>query len=247
MRSLLAALLWLVCAPLFAAEPTLVSYTASTFNDVGNNDETTASVSWEAGDIVLVVGAVSNNDSANRLATPTATGLTFSLLSSVNNDAAANDTQIFMWSATAAGTSSSAVTSVTSGGSGLASGIGVFVIRASDGLGTAQSIDNSTAKTISVTRGFANSHVVAVMGDWNQVNDVAVDATPTGTVRTAIAVSGQSDFFVVSFGDQGATGTTAYGITNHTGTVDMSGLAIEVRGTAGGGGSSPVPSIYQQH
>lgn len=221
------------------AEPTLVSYTESTFNDSGVTDETTASVSWLAGDLILVFGLVSNNSTTQTLAVPTATGLTFTQAAAVNTADDNNDTRIYLWTATAAGDGSSAVTSVTGSiDAGLKSGIAVLVYRGSDGIGTPVTLDGSTAKTISVTRAQANSHVAVAMGDWNQVGDDTVTATPTGTVRHASAESGQADFFVVTYPDQGATGTTAYGIASHTGTVDMSGIAVEIKGTAGGGGGN---------
>jgi hypothetical protein len=241
----------LACVPVLAAQPTVVSYGNSTFSDVGNTTNTVAGVSWQAADIVVVFGGVANNTSANTLATPTitggtGTGLTFTLSTSVNNDAANNDTQVYLWSATAAGTGSGTISSTTTDSSGGRNGIAAFVFRGSDGLGTPVVLDGSASKTITVVRGFANSHVVEMLADWNQVGDVAVDATPTGTVRFAEAESGQADFFVLSWGDQGGTGSTAYGMTNHTGTVDLSGIAIEVRGTAGGA-VSPVRKILQQN
>ena len=219
------------------AAPTLVQVAKSTFSDSGLTDETSASITWEAGDIILVFGAIANNEVANQLGLPARAGLTFSLLTSVNNNAATDDIQVFLWTATAAGAGSGTVVSVTSPFDGkvvLRSGIVVYVYRGSGGLGTPVTLDGSTAKTISVTRAGANSHVVMMMADWNQVGDVTVTATPTGTVDHAQAESGQADFFAVSFGDQGAAGgPTAYGITGHTGTVDMSGIAVEIKGSAG--------------
>lgn len=230
------------------AEPTLVQYAESTFSDSGVTDETSASITWETGDSILVVGVVSNNGATQTLGVPTVTGLTFTQIGVVNAADDSNDTRCYMWGATAAAGGSGAVVSVTSSvDAGLKSGIGVFVFRGSDGFGTPVTLDGSTAKTISVTRVQANSHVVVVMGDWNQVGDVTVSATPTGTVRHASAQSGQADFFICSYGDQGATGTTSYGITSHTGTVDMSGLAVEVKGTAGGGGGTTFGNLERSH
>jgi hypothetical protein len=225
------------------AEPTVISYGNSTFSDAGNTTNTVAGVSWQAGDIVLVLAGNSNNTAAGRIGTPTVTGLTgtgltFGSIATVNDNGSNDDAQVYGWSATAAGTGSGTISSTSTTPSGERNGIGVFVYRGSDGLGTPVTLDGSSAKTISVTRVQANSHVVVILIDWNQVGDVTVTATPTGTVRFAEAESGQADFFIVSFGDQGATGTTAYGITNHTGTVDMSGIAVEVKGTAGGGGGA---------
>ena len=217
------------------AEPTAADYQESDFTDVYTTDELTASVTWGAGDIILVFGAISNNESSTVLGLPTVTGLTFAELASLNeNTDARDDTVVYLWSATAGSSGSGQIASVTSGGiSTLRSGLAVLVYSGSDGLGTPVTMDGGTGKTISVTRAGDNSHVALIMADWNQVGDVTVDATPTGTVRKATALSGQMDVFVCSFGDQGSAGTTSYGITNHTGTVDMSGIAIEIKGTAG--------------
>lgn len=221
------------------AAPALVSSSVSTFSDSYTTDESAGSVSWEAGDIVLVWGSISNNNSGFTLSTPTVTGLTFSLATSVNVNNDNNDTQQYLWSATAAGSGSGAIACVTNGASGtLRAGIAVQVWRGSDGLGTPVTIDGSTAKTISVTTTQANSVVMWGMSDWNQVGDATVTATPSGTVQHASAESGQADFFAGYTGDLGSIGTYACGIASHTGTVDMSGIAVEVKGTAGGGGGS---------
>jgi len=222
------------------AEPTFVEYDQSTFNDDPATDELSSSATWQTGDIVLVFGGCANNGAANQLGTPTVsggsgTGLTFSLLSSINNAAANDDTQLFLWSATAAGNGSGQIASVTTGTGIGACGLSVVIYRGTDGLGTPVTLDGSTAKTINVTTTQANSHVALMMADWNAVGDVTVTATPSGTVRLAIAVAGQADFFTVTTADLGAIGTYACGIASHTGTVDMSGIAVEVKGTAAAG------------
>lgn len=238
MRLLRVLLLSLIALPAIATQPTKVSVTTSTFSDAGNTNETAGGVSWQTSDRVLVFGGVSDGAIANQLATPTVTGgsgtgLTFSLSTAVNNSGA-TDSQVYLWTATAAGNGSGTIQSVSSAAGSLRGGIVVYVFRGSTGLGTPVSLDNSTAKTISVTRAQANSHVVVLMSDYLAVGDATVTATPTGTVDFAESEAGQADYFAVSFDDQGATGTTAYGITNHTGTVDMSGLAVEIKGTASG-------------
>jgi hypothetical protein len=211
------------------AEPTLIAYQQSDWTDVGTGNEVTPSISWEAGDQILAVGAT--EDEGATMGVPTATGLTFSQLDAT---AGASNTRTYLWGATAGANGSGAVTSVSAGTSA-ARGLSAYVYRGSDGFGTPASITGSTAKTISVTRSQANSHIVAVLADWNQVGDVTVSPSPAGgTQRVAVAVAGRADFFQFSWGDQGSAGTTAYGITDHTGTVDMSGLAVEIKGTGGG-------------
>lgn len=230
-------------------QPTRVSFTAGTFSDNGNINETVAGISWQAGDIVVVFGGTSNNTAANQLATPTVTGgsgtgLTFTPIDSVNNDNANDGASVMMWTATAAGTGSGTIQSVTSAPSGLHNGLGVFVMRGATGLGTPVKFDNSAAKTFSLTRAQANSHVIGMLVDWNQAGDVTVTTTPAGTVEFAEAEAGQADYFILSFGDQGATGTTSYGIGSHTGTVIMSGILVEVKGTIGGGSVAAIIAYY---
>lgn len=230
------------------AEPTFVTYAESTFSDDGNIDETSGSFSWQAGDLVIVGGGISNNVTGNTLGTPTWSDATaFSLITSVNVNNDNNDTVLYAWKAVATSSGTGTVASVTAtSASTLRSGIWVVVWRNHNNTGATNTIDGSSAKTISLTRTGTNSHVVVFMADWNQVGDVTVTATPTGTVRHASAQSGQADFFCCTYGDQGSTGTTSYGITNHTGTVDMTGIVLEILGIAGGGGGTQPPRSMHQ-
>jgi hypothetical protein len=217
--------------------PVVVFYGNSDVTDGSGVNETVAGVSWVAGDRVLVFGAVSSDGAANQLATPTitglsGTGLTFALDASVNNSATNTDTQVFQWTALATGTGSGTVQSVNTAGGSLRAVITVTVYRGCSGFGTPVALDASAAKVISIPRVRPNSAVAVMMADFNAVNDTVVDATPTGTVRFAAFETGQATFFYVTFDDQGVPATTNYGITNHTGTVDMSGLGVEAFGTA---------------
>lgn len=218
----------------WAVEPTVAAYQNSTCTGT-DTSETTPSISWSTGNFVVAVGVT--EDLGFVMATPTVTGLTFSLVEEAGG--VGGDTHAWVWTATAAGTSSGAVTAAVSGGTNAAC-LAVFVFSGSDGAGADAEIANSAAKTITLDTSGVNSHVIVVMGDWNAVNDTTVDATPTGTMRVS-AFATNATFFIASFGDQASAGSTAYGITNHTGTVDMSGIAFEVLGTAGGGGPTPPP------
>jgi hypothetical protein len=218
------------------AEPTRVAYSQSNFASTTDTAETTAaSFTWQAGDVFHVLGAT--EDISRTLNTPTTAGanLTFSLITSVNGN---DNTRAYYWRGTATGSGSGTISAARGEASNAARGISVWQYRDTDGQGTPATITGQNAKTISVMRGQANSHVIAIMADWNAVNDTTVDATPVtnGQIRVATFVSGAATFFVADWGDQGAAGTDSYGITNHTGTVDMSGIAVEILGTAGGSG-----------
>lgn len=216
--------------------PTFADFQQSTWTDLVSSSEVTASVTWQAADDVYVVGMTEDN--GHTLGVPTASGLSFSQVTATNT---ASNCKVYLWKATAGSGSSGAITATVTGGSGM-HGIAALVVRGSDGNGTPQTIVGSSAKTISVTRTQANSGVLAVFGDWNAVNDTTVDATPTGTVRIA-ANTANGTGFVLSWGDQGATGTTSYGLTNHTGSVKMAGIAVEIKGTTGGGGAVTVKNL----
>ncbi|MEN9913165.1 MAG: hypothetical protein RLY66_573 [Candidatus Parcubacteria bacterium] len=215
--------------------PTLVDYQQSDWTDKITGNEVTPTVTWQAGDLVVVLGATENNDtSAAYLNTPTATGLAFSLVTSVNTTPVpgGDGTPVYAWSAVAGSNGSGVVTSTSDGFAFQSRGISVFVYRGSGGIGATNILDNSTSKDISLTRGSDNSAVAVVMSDWNAVNDTTVTASPSsgGTQRVAQFVSGSNTSFVFSWTDQGTAGTTNYGITDHTGTVDMSGIVVEVKG-----------------
>jgi hypothetical protein len=213
------------------AEPTLVQVSASNHTDTSAT-ETTASFTWQSGDVFHILGGTEDNANS-LLATPSTAGsnLTFSLITATNTGSTA---KAYYWRGTASGAGSGTITSAGSGG-GLRRGITAWQYRGTDGQGTPQTIAASSAKTISVTRGQANSHIIEILADWNAVGDVTTDPTPAGgNQRVEVSNAGNVDFFVTDWGDQGATGTTAYGITNHTGTVNMAGIAVEILGTAGG-------------
>ena len=217
------------------AQPTLVAYSQSTWTDqTGAVAETTAaSFTWQSADRIHVLAAT--DDLGITLQTPTTAGanLTFSLISST---AGASNSRTYYWRGVASGAGSGTITADSGEATNGVRGIAVFQYRASDGEGTPVTQTGSTSKTMSLTRGQANSHVIQVMSDWAAINDTTTDPTPAtnATERVAANITGLVDHYVNSWGDQSGTGTTSYGITNHTGTVDMSGIVVEILGTASG-------------
>lgn len=218
--------------------PTFVDYQNSNFGDAGTTDEVTASMSWINGDRFYVFGAVSNDDNGgDTLATPAVGGLsgsnlTWSSLATVNTATVGGGSgcRCYLWRGLATGTGSGTIGSVTgTSATTLRSGIAVIQVRGATGEGTPVTVDDATAKTFNLTRTAANSVVICGLADWAQANDVAVTASPgDGTVRLASAQAAQADFFFITWPDQGGTGTTAYGLANHTGTVDFAGFVLEI-------------------
>lgn len=216
------------------AAPTLSDFKSSNFGDTtsGSTAEATPSITWSAGDWIVVIGI--SEDNVTTLGVPTATGLTFSQVNATNTG---SNCKVYCWSAQAAGGGSGAVSSTPGGGTVMV-GIAAFVYSGSDGVGnTALMASTSTTNAVqSLTRAQNNSAVIVGMGDWNAVNDVAVTANPStgGTVRVIARDSGgtHATMYVGSWSDEGAAGATSYGIGSYTATPKWIGLVVEVKGTA---------------
>lgn len=214
--------------------PTLADYDESDWTDLASS-EVTGSISWQTGDLIVVAASAENggiNGAGAGLKLPTASGLTFATTTSTgygsNGEAFAA-----VWTATAGSSGSGAVTSLSYGGGSNMAGIAAYVYRGSDGVGNAAS--GSTVGTVmSLTRGSDNSAVIFMMGDWTAGNDTAVDPSPAGgTQRVATWISGRATLFLFDWGDQGAAGSTSYGISNFSQpTGNLYAAVVEIKGSA---------------
>lgn len=212
------------------AAPTLTSQTGSTWTDFVSTSETTGTLTWGTGDRILVVGFT--EDQSRTLDVPTATGLTFSALGAAITTA--NSCWMHAWQATAASPSSGAVSAAILVGAGNAMrGIHAFAFGGCTGF-TRTDGPVSSAQTVSVTRGQANSFAVFASADWSASGIGGLGWTPAGQTQVQAAhLNPQATAFAAYWGDQGATGTTSYGTTGLAGTT-YTKLAVEVLGTVGG-------------
>jgi hypothetical protein len=217
------------------AAPTLSDFQQSSWNGRSSVNEATTSATWSAGDVLVAVGATEDNATVS-MGTPTATGLTFSSVQTTNTN---NNTKCYIWTATAGSGGSGAVTSVNGGTSNALRGLAVFVYSGSDGIGNSalMASTSTTNATVSLTRAGNNSAVIVVMGDWTPVNDTTVTTNPStgGTVRIIQFTTGAANLYVGSWADEGAAGTTGYGIGSYTATPTWIGAVVEIKGSAGGG------------
>lgn len=223
------------------AAPTLSAYQQSTWTDNVTTAEATASVAWSAGDFVVLVGITEDNTKTFDL--PTVSGLTFANILVSNTG---SNCKVYVWTATAAGTSSGVISAGPTGGSAIR-GLSVFVYSGSDGLGATATQAAGSATVKSLVRATDNSAVIYGIGDWSANADVTVTSTPaTGaTQRVAIATAGAT-FFVLSWTDQGAAATTNYGFTGGGASLQTIGFAVEIKGTAGGA-ASILPQMMAHH
>jgi hypothetical protein len=186
----------------------------------------TPSATWQAGDYILVVGGTEGNSVT--FATPTATGLTFALIGTASGS---SQTSEYMWSALAASGGSGAVTALRDDATSFVAascGLSVFVYRNCIGFGTPAVLTSSPLTVVDLARTQAHSDVVAVFGDGP--GDLTVTPQPAdGVQQLAVTNVGDADFWIFTWADQTAAGTTSYGMTNHVVQVQMSALAVEVK------------------
>lgn len=213
------------------AAPTLTSSTSSDYTDNAAVSEVTGTLTWNSGDRILVVAMT--EDQSFTLATPTATGLTFTALGSAVTPS--NSCWLHAWEATAAGSGSSAVTATRSGGTGVAMrGIYAFAYGGSTGFVRTNKAGVNATETVSVTRTLANSAIVFWSADWSASGTGGIGWTPAGQTQLIAQTNTGATAVVGRWDDQGATGTTAYGTTGLAGTA-FTVAAVEVLGTAPSG------------
>lgn len=209
------------------AAANIVSVTSSDYDDTGASES--VSITWQTGDRILVLGATEDN--SGTLSLPTVAGLTFTAMTGSPTNTASSS-KGYAWQATAAGNGSGSVVS-SRGGPISRAGITVYVLRGCSGLGTPV-INVGTGKTVSVVRGGVNSLVAEILVDWSADVDVTIDPLPAGgTQRVAELGAGNYTTFVYDWPDQGATGTTSYGITNSASTGTFTKIAVEILGVGG--------------
>lgn len=213
------------------AAPTLVSYTEVASWATGGATKATASVSWNSGDILVVIAGAENN--ANTLGTPTATGLTFTIKQSF----ASGTTCSSMLATATAGSTSSATVNVAYGTTGGSPhwGFGVWVWRSSTGEGN--SIEqHTTTKTKALTITSPNSAVMCGVFDFNA--DAAGSGTPAVTnSRQAAQDAGRYTRLVFDNIDYSTSGSL-WGQTGGGTTGPFSIVAVEIKNDGAGGATT---------
>ena len=211
------------------AAPVLESYQQSTWTDRVSTNEATASVTWAAGDLIVVIG-LTEDQSIGTLALPTAAGLRFAQAAAVS---VASSGRAYVWWTRAGASGSGAITSVVNASAAMR-GLSAFVYSGSGGLGNISA--SSSAETVSVrslTRAGANSAMIFGLVDWSANADVTVTAEPSSgsTIRINTTQGGIATMFVVDWTDQGTAGTADCGISAFAGVTNNIMVAVEVLGS----------------
>lgn len=214
-------------APTVAAYQETASWSAS-------GAQTIPSVSWSAGDLVVVVSLLANGASGS-VADPTATGLTFAQVTGSPVGSGSGQGVAQMWTATAAGNGSSTIGSMTNpvqwGGC-------CWVFSGHGGAGT-PATGADTAKTVSLTRAANNSLVCGGVTDWEAATVGSL--TPAGATARQVSQEGSyQSVYAGDWPDQGSAGPASYGFSGGGGTTGpYSKIFVEIKGIAGGSTSGP--------
>jgi hypothetical protein len=232
-----------------ATPPTVSDFDQSTWTDFSTANEVAGSVTWAAGDLVVVLGVTGNNDQG--LSTPTVSGLTFAALSGFPVSPGSGACNLYAWSATAGSGGSGAINSVHSGANtNHGGGIVVFVYASHAGVGAiSKSSANESGIVRSLTRTGANSGVVFILGDFDANADVTVTNDPSSGATQRLASqnpSGSQTAFCVNWTDQGAAGTTNYGVAGFTDSNVNVMAAIEILGVSTGAAILPKSRYIRQ-
>jgi hypothetical protein len=201
-----------------AYPPWLIAYAETAWNTAGS--KSTGSVTWQAGDLVVVLGACESTGST--IATPTFAGGTLAAGGAVGSG---SQCQANSWTCTPASGGSGAVSST--GASALHYGLAVWVFRYHGGAGARAGVADTTL-AVSLTRQQPHSRVVQIIGDYN-ATAVAGAWTPAVLNSRQAAVDGTLyAYYVADWDDQGSAGATSYGRTATSGT--WSKIALEIIG-----------------
>jgi len=219
--------------------PSLVSYneTTSWIITVSNSGTIGQSVTpgsgWQAGDLIVVVGADEGANNSGTFGLPTATGLSFSAL--VNN-VCAGDCTILIAVATAGSNGSGAIKLTYSNDEKW--GFGVYVIRNHNGQGNLSSSIGLSSRTANLTVAQIDSLVIWIVADFAAAAVQTITPTPTNTRQNTLAGGGYT-VYLADITDQSNTGSIAYGIGGSgvgpftIGVLEVKGIAASSEATVG--------------
>src|ERR1044071_4217792 len=182
--------------------PTLPSSTTSTWTDTVASAEVSGTLTWNSGDMILVIGLTEDTNETINL--PTATGLTFAALGSAL--AAASNCWAHVWQATAGSSGSGAVTAAA--GQVQTAMRGIWCTAWGGGTGfVPTNSQGTTTDTLSITRTQANSAIAVGFADWNAVGATSPGWVPSGFTQVQALAHTNVSAFAAYWGDQGATGS----------------------------------------
>jgi hypothetical protein len=221
------------------AAPTFIQEAETTWTAQSGTTKTTASFSVNSGDILVAFGFGEERDTNNQtLSISDSSGWTWTTQQSV---LITDYCPTYIWTATAASTTSITATVTKSVGFSYAFGLNVLTFRSSGGAGASSSTNNASgAPSLGLTTTGANSAIVVANSDWTAgtgsrtwrtVNSI----TPTsgnGLEVTYDTAGGNYTGYGAYYSDAGATGAKTVGLSAPTGQ-KYAIVAVEVLASSG--------------
>lgn len=209
--------------------PTHVTTAASVFNFAVGTRPVTPAFTTQTGDRVVVFQGVANLDQSPVIFTPpfTFNALEESRLASSCTGSAHAGTET-------AGQSRTITGGYIDGAFSYLSGIAALVFRNSDGIGESVVSASKGAGTVPITTTQADSAVCVIVLDWG-ANVAGTWDTTAGTPTEVFSFRDAAEYTaqIAYYPNVGAIGAKTVGVTGGT---DRVAIAVEVKGTAGGGG-----------
>lgn len=212
--------------------PTLISYTEVANWTSSGTPKVSASISWQAGDVVVVIQGDEGN-AAGGLSAPTATGLSFVNKQIISNPGTLCGARIDV--ATPAGSGSATVSCTNVDGTTAEWGFGVWVWRGSAGVGNTAQQSTATDK-VPLTPLGADGAICWASFDFAAGAAGSLSPAPTNT-RQNSQIAGRYTFAVADLADQVSSSAVSYGTTATGGPFSI--VAAEIRAAAGAAGGSP--------
>jgi hypothetical protein len=218
----------------------LVAFDTTNASVASGTNVTTASLSWQTGDVVIVFAGNEGNGTQT-LNTPTTTGSGISFGTAQQLHQNASDCGGGCWAAVASASSSGtfSVNDTHSGSRTIL--IGVYIVRSSSGIGNSVLYTGTSPTGASLTPTAADGTICWMALDWAAA--AAQTAVPTATTHgtstpgpSASPVSTQLallfTFTLAELDDQTSAGAVSYGVGG-AGTGAWTIIAIEAKATGG--------------
>jgi hypothetical protein len=231
--------------------PTLVAFAQAEAAVNSGVAVTTASVSWQTNDVVVVFVGTEGAPAGEALNAPTTTGSGISFgTAQKQHDSTGTDASGGCWAAVASANSSGTFSgSFTHGGAtGINTVIGVYIFRGSAGIGNSVLYNGVSPTGASLTPTGADGSICWYVGDWFAA--AVTGASPTATSHNSSTpgptaspysqqIASKVTFYISELDDQTSAGAISYGITG-SGTGPFTIIAFEAKAGAGGGTDATV-------
>lgn len=219
------------------AAPTIVSYAESdvtsttTWQNITRTPSaitTTASVSWSAGDFIVILCGAENASTGLLFQTPTATGLTFTKTAVGTTGAHCG---AMYATATAGSGGSSQISIIHDANVNNFCGYAIWVFSGHGGIGNTVAVSDFSSTKVRSLTATLHSTVVWAVFDWAAATPVSITPSPSHTRESAGHVTGANYTVYVADLEDVAAGAANYGVGG-SGSGPFAIVAVEILGAS---------------